>query len=96
MHLLSFLLLLLIAAICGGIGQALVGYSVGGCLASIVVGLIGAYLGTWLAAELHLPSVMTITIGGDPFPLLWAIVGSALFAGILGIINRMIRGDRLS
>jgi uncharacterized membrane protein YeaQ/YmgE (transglycosylase-associated protein family) len=94
MSFLSFLLLLLIAAVCGGIGQALVGYSVGGCLTSIVVGLIGAYLGTWLATELKLPEVMTIVIGNERFPLLWAIVGSALFAGILGVINRLIRGNR--
>ena len=48
MTLLGFLLLLLIAAIAGGIGQSLAGYSLGGCLVSIFVGFIGAYIGTWL------------------------------------------------
>ena len=60
----SFLVLLLIAAICGSLGQSLVGYSVGGCLVSIVVGLIGAYVGMWVAGELHLPALFAIDIGG--------------------------------
>jgi len=94
MSLMSFLLLLLIAAICGGIGQSLVGYSVGGCLVSIVVGLIGAYLGMWVAGELGLPELLAIDVGGERFPIIWSIIGSALFAAILGLINRAIRGPR--
>lgn len=89
----SFLVLLLIAAICGGLGQALVGYSVGGCLVSIVVGLIGAYLGGWVAGELGLPQFLTVNIGGEPFPIIWSIIGSAIFAAGLGLINRAIRGN---
>jgi uncharacterized membrane protein YeaQ/YmgE (transglycosylase-associated protein family) len=42
MTLLDFLVLLVEASICGAIGQALVGYSVGGCLVSSVVGFVGA------------------------------------------------------
>ncbi|MBC8144452.1 MAG: hypothetical protein H7X80_02635 [bacterium] len=94
MSLLQILLLLAIAAVCGGIGQSLVGYSVGGCLASIVVGLIGAYLGLVLATELGLPELWTLDIGGQPFPIIWSIIGSALFAAILGLINRAISGRR--
>ncbi len=87
----NFLLLLLIASIAGGIGQMMVGYSAGGCLASVVVGLVGGYLGTWIATELSLPMILSITISGIPFPLVWAIVGSALFAAILGLLNKAIR-----
>jgi uncharacterized membrane protein YeaQ/YmgE (transglycosylase-associated protein family) len=94
MSLLQFLLLLAIAAICGGLGQTLVGYSVGGCLASIVVGLIGAYLGMWVATNLGLPELFTLNIGGQPFPIIWSIIGSALFAAILGLVNRAIAGRR--
>ena len=90
----SFLVLLLIAAICGSLGQSLVGYSVGGCLVSIVVGLIGAYVGMWVAGELHLPELFAIDIGGQRFPIIWSIIGSAIFAAVLGLINRSIRGPR--
>ena len=55
MTLLELLFLLLIAAIAGGLGQALSGYSLGGCLISIVVGFIGAFLGLGLARWLALP-----------------------------------------
>lgn len=88
MTLLELLILLLIAAIAGSLGQALSGYSLGGCLISIVVGFIGAFLGLWLARGFGLPEPFPITIGGETFPLLWAIVGSALFSGILGALTR--------
>jgi uncharacterized membrane protein YeaQ/YmgE (transglycosylase-associated protein family) len=91
MTLVEILLLLLIAAICGSLGQVLVGYSTGGLLASIVVGIIGAYLGIWVAREFHFPVFFALTIGGRSFPIIWSIIGSAIFAAILGLINRTIR-----
>ncbi|MGZ9165368.1 MAG: GlsB/YeaQ/YmgE family stress response membrane protein [Anaerolineales bacterium] len=88
MSLLSILLLLLVAAVCGSIGQALVGYSVGGCLMSTIVGFIGAWLGSWLSVQLGLPEPFTLSIGGETFPVLWSIIGSALLVAVLGLITR--------
>lgn len=65
MTLIGFLVLLLIAAICGSIGQSLAGYDLGGCLVSIVVGFIGAYLGLWVAGKMGLPEIFTISIDGS-------------------------------
>ncbi len=87
MSLAQLLVLLLIAAIAGSLGQALSGYSMGGCLVSIVVGFIGAFLGLWLARQLGLPEPFPLSIGGQTFPLLWAIIGSALFSGLLGFLS---------
>lgn len=42
--LVSLVILLVIAAICAGLVQALVGFSVGGFLISLVLGFIGALL----------------------------------------------------
>lgn len=84
----GLLLLLLIAALAGALGQALSGYSAGGCLMSIVVGFIGALLGLWLARQLGMPEPFPVTVGGQTFPLLWSIVGSALFTGVLGALSR--------
>jgi len=81
-------LLLLIAAIAGSIGQALAGYSLGGLFVSMVVGFIGALLGYWLATWLGLPLLFSITIEGQTFPLIWAIIGSALFASMVGLLTR--------
>ena len=82
----EFLVLLLVAGICGAIAQALAGFSRGGCLVSIALGFIGALLGTWLARLAGLPEIVTIDIGGRPFPIVWSIIGGALFAAILALL----------
>jgi len=84
----EFLLLLLIAGICGGLAQALSGYSRGGCLVSIVLGFCGAFLGTWLARIAEWPMVFPVTIGDTTFPILWSIIGGALFSALLGLMSR--------
>ena len=94
MTLIGFLVLLLIAAVCGSIGQALAGYDLGGCLVSIIVGFIGAYIGLWVAAKMGLPELFTINIEGKPFPIIWAIIGSALFTLIMALIRRAFVGPR--
>jgi len=88
MTVVNFLLLLLVAAICGSIAQSLVGYSVGGCLISALVGFVGALFGTWLAGQLGLPEPLSVQIGGESFPILWSIIGSALLVAGLAMINR--------
>ncbi|HEY5408482.1 MAG TPA: hypothetical protein VIJ92_15415 [Ginsengibacter sp.] len=92
MTIIGFLILLLIAAICGGIGQAIAGYSLGGCLVSIVVGFIGAYIGLWVAGKMGLPHFYTITIDDKPFPIIWAIIGSAIFTFIVALLRRLFTG----
>ena len=94
MTIIGFLVLLLIAAICGGIGQALAGYDLGGCLVSIIVGFIGAYIGLWLAAEMGLPRLFEINIEGKPFPILWAVIGSTIFTLIMALLRRVFTGRR--
>ena len=84
----EFLLLLFIAGICGSIGQSIAGYSGRGCIVSIVIGFIGALLGSWLSAELNLPELLNITIGGSPFPVIWSIIGSVIFVVIVGILTK--------
>jgi len=86
MSLLALLELLIVAAICGAIGQAIVGYSRGGCLVSIAVGFVGALLGHWLAGVLHLPDLLVLRIGGESFPVVWAIIGSAVFVAVISLI----------
>jgi len=94
MTLIELLVLLLIAAICGSIGQSLAGYDLGGCLVSIIVGFIGAYLGLWLAGKLGLPRIFEITIGGKVFPIVWAVIGSAIFTLIVALLRRATSGRR--
>lgn len=87
MGLLEFLVLLLIAAVAGAIGQAIAGYTSGGCLVSIAVGFIGALLGMWLARTLGLPELFVINVGGQKFPLIWSIIGAAVFVALIRLIT---------
>jgi uncharacterized membrane protein YeaQ/YmgE (transglycosylase-associated protein family) len=84
----DFLLLLAIAAIAGAIGQALAGHSLGGLFISIIVGFVGAAIGSWLAGQFHFPTFFVVGIGGEKFPIIWAIIGSALLSAALGFISR--------
>jgi uncharacterized membrane protein YeaQ/YmgE (transglycosylase-associated protein family) len=88
MTVLDFVILLVIAAICGAVGQALAGYSVGGCVASILVGFVGAVIGTWIAGLLGLPEVFAVNVGGRAFPIVWSVLGSAVFVGLLALLTR--------
>ncbi len=88
MTFLSFLLLLLIAAIAGALGQALVGYTLGGWVISTIVGFVGAYIGTFLAQQFRLPEFLVIQVGSRSFPLFWAIVGSAILAAGASLLAR--------
>jgi uncharacterized membrane protein YeaQ/YmgE (transglycosylase-associated protein family) len=88
MTLVSLLILLLVAGICGAIGQAIAGTSSGGCLVSIALGFIGALFGMWLSRMIGLHELFAVNIGGQSFPIIWSIVGSALFVAILGLFRR--------
>lgn len=88
MTLLELLLLLLVAGICGAAGQALAGYSRGGCLGSIAVGFVGALLGSWIARALGWSEILAVSIGGNAFPIVWSIIGAALLVAALGLVTR--------
>ena len=85
--LVELVILLLISGICGAIGQAIVGYSHGGCLGSIALGFIGALLGMRIAQALGLPEVVTIHVGHHSFPVVWSVAGSALFVALIALIS---------
>jgi uncharacterized membrane protein YeaQ/YmgE (transglycosylase-associated protein family) len=87
MWIVEFLLLLLIAGLCGSVAQALGGFSRGGCLASVAVGLIGALIGTWVARRLNLPEPLAVRLGNRTFPIVWSIVGGVLLVVVLGLLT---------
>jgi len=83
----GLLILLLIAGICGAIGRAIGGGTGGGFLVSIAVGFVGALIGTVIAHYLHLPDLFVVTIDHRPFPILWSIIGAAVFVAIIHLIS---------
>jgi Transglycosylase associated protein. len=88
MGLIDLLILLVVAGLCGALGQAISGYSRGGCLVSIALGFIGALIGMWLARALALPELFAVNIGGTKFPIIWSIIGSALFVAVISLLTR--------
>ena len=88
MTLFDLLILLLVAGICGSLGQAITGFSRGGCLVSIALGFVGAVVGMWIARALGLPELFAVQIGNTNFPIVWSIIGSALFVAIIALLTR--------
>ena len=78
---------LLIAAICGAVGKALAGGARGGLIVSLALGFIGALIGPWIAAQLHLGEPFVLRMGGQTFPILWSIIGAALFVALLHLLS---------
>jgi uncharacterized membrane protein YeaQ/YmgE (transglycosylase-associated protein family) len=87
MTIVELLVLLLVAGICGAAGKAIVGWFPGGFLASIGVGFVGAYVGSWLARVAGLPELFAIRLGSTTFPILWSILGSAIFVGVIAFVS---------
>jgi len=87
MTIMGLFILLLVAGICGAIAQTIAGYSRGGCVVSIVLGFIGAMLGTWLAGQLGLPEIFMVRIGTEAFPVTWSIIGAAFFVAVLNLVT---------
>jgi uncharacterized membrane protein YeaQ/YmgE (transglycosylase-associated protein family) len=86
--LIEVLVWLVVAAICGAIGAAIVGYSPGGLLASIGVGLLGAFIGDWVGRALQLPSLLVFSFGGVTIELLWTILGSVILVALVALFRR--------
>jgi uncharacterized membrane protein YeaQ/YmgE (transglycosylase-associated protein family) len=70
------------------IGNAIAGGSRGGCLVSIVLGFIGALLGSWVARQMKLPEPFVLHAAGQAFPILWSVIGAALFVMVVHLFRR--------
>jgi uncharacterized membrane protein YeaQ/YmgE (transglycosylase-associated protein family) len=84
----GLIFLIVVAAICGAVGRAIAGEIRGGLIVSIAVGFIGALLGPWLAVQMKLPEPFMLRIGGQSFPVLWSIIGAAVFVAIIHFVSR--------
>lgn len=87
MNWIELIILLIIAGICGAIGQALGGTARGGLLVDIALGFIGALFGLWMARGLHLPELLYVSVGAVHFPVFWSIIGAAIFMALLHVFT---------
>ena len=83
----DILISLLIAGIAGSIARSLSGFSRGGCIISIIVGFVGAMIGSWMSRELQFPDPFVLHIGGSSYNILWTIIGAVIFTAVLSLIT---------
>lgn len=75
---------IVMAIIIGIIGDALAGHNMpGGIIGAMIAGFVGAWVGTWLFGA------WGPEIGG--FAIIPAIIGTAIFVFLLGLVARMLR-----
>lgn len=75
---------IVMAIIIGLIGDAIVGHDMpGGVIGSMIAGFVGAWLGAWLFGDFG------PVIGN--FAVIPAIIGTAIFVFLLGLVSRMFR-----
>ncbi len=83
----GLIVLIIIAAICGSVGRALAGGTRGGLIVSTAIGFIGALFGPWVAGQFHLAEPFVLRVGGYAFPIVWSIIGGALFVALLHLLS---------
>jgi uncharacterized membrane protein YeaQ/YmgE (transglycosylase-associated protein family) len=84
----GLIILIVIAAVCGALGRAIAGEVRGGFIVSMVLGFVGALVGPWIAHQLKLAEPFMLHVSGQSFPILWSIIGAAVFVAIIHLISR--------
>lgn len=86
MTLLELIIYLIIAGICGAVARAIAGGTSGGFIVAVLLGFLGAFLGTWLARMFHLPTLLAVSVGGHPFPIVWSIIGGIVLVALAHLL----------
>ena len=84
----QFLLLLLIAGVCGFAASQLMGAKRLNVIFMIVLGFVGAIVGQWIAGYFGLPMILPLELGGRAFPLVWAVIGSVVVVGVVSAVQQ--------
>jgi len=88
MSLLELIVYLVIAGACGAIARAIGGGTAGGFIVSVLLGFLGALVGSWLAHILRLPELLEVHIGGHRFPIVWSVVGGIVLVALAHFLMR--------
>ena len=84
----GLIILIIIAAVCGALGRAIAGEVRGGFIVSMVLGFVGALVGPWIAHQLRLAEPFMLHVSGQSFPIVWSIIGAAVFVAFIHLISR--------
>ncbi|HEU4327647.1 MAG TPA: GlsB/YeaQ/YmgE family stress response membrane protein [Roseiflexaceae bacterium] len=88
MDLLQLLILLVIAGICGALAELILGRRLGSgsLIITVILGVIGAYFGSWLSFSLGLPGY-AIEVGTMRMDLAWSLAGTLLVLALLSVVR---------
>jgi uncharacterized membrane protein YeaQ/YmgE (transglycosylase-associated protein family) len=85
----DILLAAVVALLIGSLGARIAGRrGQYGCLASIVIGLIGALVGRFVSEATGVRDFWVIDVDGRPFPVFWSILGAAVLVAVLTLVTR--------
>jgi len=78
MTLMELIVCLVIGGASAAVACAITGNTASEFVVLSLVGFLGAFVGSWLAHEVHLPALFVVKVGGRAFALLWPLVGSVV------------------
>jgi uncharacterized membrane protein YeaQ/YmgE (transglycosylase-associated protein family) len=88
MGILDLVFLVVIAGVCGFIAAQLMGARRVNIILLIILGFVGALVGKLVCGYFHLPVIWQIWIGGNPFPIVWAVIGSVIVVGLYSLVQQ--------
>jgi uncharacterized membrane protein YeaQ/YmgE (transglycosylase-associated protein family) len=88
MTLIDFLLIVVVAILCGTVAQLTSGYSRGGWIVNLGIGFLGALAGVIVSRSLTVPKIYDLTVRTVNFPIIYAIIGSVFFLAAIGFFIR--------
>lgn len=83
----AYTFVIVLAVVVAAIGQAVGGFSFGGCLVSIALAFVGALVGNWAQSEFRLQEPIPYDIGGATFPVVWMVIGAGIFVAMANLIG---------
>ncbi len=86
MDLIDLAIIAILGIGCGALGQLTSGYSRGGWIVYILIGIAGATLGTYLARHFDAPDIFNLKFGKTNFPIIWALIGSVLSIAFISLL----------
>lgn len=82
----DFIMVAFVAIVCGTFAQLTSSHSRGGWIVNLGVAYIGASAGVILSRYFDAPVIYDMIYRNVDFPIIYAIVGSALFVAALGLL----------
>jgi uncharacterized membrane protein YeaQ/YmgE (transglycosylase-associated protein family) len=85
MTLSSIIVWVIVGAIAGSLAEWLIGGISTGCIGTVIIGIVGAFVGAWLLSVLH------VSIGGVGLvnDIITATIGAAALLLVIRLLRRM-------